>query len=153
MKKVLVLFLTICIMLCFCSCDGNDNPSISTNENYGVNTTDNTAESSTENTIETSSVQEDTSKTERKYVETFTIYAEEGAVVTWFDPQTGEFNFKEKCETCGNVDDDEHCGLYLITQGQSKNVGFTCSNTDCSMWGKSQRAIITCEVSGKWVEI
>ena len=40
-------------------------------------------------------------KTHSEYVKTYSVYAEQGAVVTWSDPKTGQFRYKDKCETCG----------------------------------------------------
>lgn len=47
-------------------------------------------------------------KTHSEYVKTYSVYAEQGAVVTWSDPKTGQFRYKDKCETCGQVASGEH---------------------------------------------
>lgn len=91
--------------------------------------------------------------THSEYVKTYSVYAEQGAVVTWFDPKTGQFRYKDKCETCGQVAGGEHSGGLFVGEGSSYNAGFTCTNSKCSMWGKSQRAIISCSTSGEWVEV
>lgn len=75
------------------------------------------------------------------------------AVVTWYDSQTGQFRYKDKCETCGQVASGEHSGGLFVGEGLSYNAGFTCTNSDCSMWGKPQRAIISCSTSGEWIEV
>lgn len=91
-------------------------------------------------------------KTHSEYVRTYFVYAEQGAVVTWYDPKTGQFRYKDKCETCGEVASGEHCGGLFVGEGSSYNAGFTCTNSKCSMCGKSQRAIISCSTSGEWIE-
>lgn len=91
--------------------------------------------------------------THSEYVKTYSVYAEQGAVVTWFDPKTGQFRYKDKCETCGQVASGEHSGGLFVGDGSSYNAGFTCTNSKCSMWGKSQRAIISCSTSGEWIEV
>ena len=91
-------------------------------------------------------------KTHSEYVKTYSVYAEQGAVVTWFDSKTGQFRYKDKCETCGKVASGEHSGGLFVGEGSSYNAGFTCTNSKCSMWGKSQRAIIGCSASGEWIE-
>ena len=92
-------------------------------------------------------------KTHSEYVKTYSVYAEQGAVVTWSDPKTGQFRYKDKCETCGQVASGEHSGGLFVGEGSSYNAGFTCTNSKCSMWGKSQRAIISCSASGEWIEV
>lgn len=92
-------------------------------------------------------------KTHCEYVKTYSVYAEQGAVVTWSDPKTGQFRYKDKCETCGQVASGEHSGGLFVGEGSSYNAGFTCTNSKCSMWGKSQRAIISCSTSGEWIEV
>ncbi len=92
-------------------------------------------------------------KTHSEYVKTYSVYAEQGAVVTWYDSQTGQFRYKDKCETCGQVASGEHSGGLFVGEGLSYNAGFTCTNSDCSMWGKPQRAIISCSTSGEWIEV
>ena len=92
-------------------------------------------------------------KTHSEYVKTYSVYAEQGAVVTWSDPKTGQFRYKDKCETCGQVASGEHSGGLFVGEGSSYNAGFTCTNSKCSMWGKSQRAIISCSTSGEWIEV
>lgn len=92
-------------------------------------------------------------KTHSEYLKTYSVYAEQGAVVTWYDPKTGQFRYKDKCETCGQVASGEHSGGLFAGEGSSYNAGFTCTNSNCSMWGKSQRAIISCSTSGEWIEV
>lgn len=75
--------------------------------------------------------------THSEYVKIYSVYAEQGAVVTWFDPKTGQFRYKDKCETCGQVASVEHSGGLFVGDGSSYNAGFTCTNSKCSMWGKS----------------
>ena len=92
-------------------------------------------------------------KTHSEYVKTYSVYAEQGAVVTWSDPKTGQFRYKDKCETCGRVASGEHGGGLFVGEGSSYNGGFNCINSKCSMWGKPQRAIIGCSVSVEWIEV
>lgn len=88
-----------------------------------------------------------------EYVETYYVYAERGAVVTWFDPQTGQFRYKDKCEECGKIASGEHSGSQYVHPRSSYSAGFTCTNPDCSMWGKSQRAEIGCSSTGEYIEV
>ncbi len=90
--------------------------------------------------------------THTEYIKTYYVYALEGAVVTWFDPQTGEFRYKDKCEACGQIVSGEHSGGLRIAEGGSYNAGFSCSNSNCSMWGQPQRAIIGCSADGVWTD-
>lgn len=92
-------------------------------------------------------------KTHSEYVKTYSVYAEQGAVVTWSDPKTGQFRYKDKCEICGQVASGEHSGGLFVREGSSYNAGFTCTNSKCSMWGKPQRAIIGSSTSGEWIEV
>lgn len=87
-----------------------------------------------------------------EYVKTIYIYAEQGAVVTWYDSETGAFKFKPKCEECGQVSNSErHIGQGLTNSMSSYTSSFSCTNSKCSMWGKSQKIVIGCEASGEWV--
>ena len=88
-----------------------------------------------------------------EYVETYYIYAETGAVVTWYDSQTGEYKYKCKCEECGHISSSEHTNHRLTVQGASYNSSYVCENSDCIMWGKSQPVKISCNVSGEWVDV
>lgn len=105
-----------------------------------------------ESLVDAATPSEAEKRTHTEYVETITIYAEKGAVVTWYDETTGQFAYKYKCETCGTLS-GEHTGQKMSTNGRSLDEGFTCTNSSCSMWGKSQRAIIKCSVSGEYVEV
>lgn len=93
------------------------------------------------------------SSTHQEYVETVYVYAEQGAVVTWYDSQTGEYKYKCKCEECGHVSSSEHTNHRLTVQGASYNSSYVCENSDCIMWGKSQPVKISCNVSGEWVDV
>ena len=91
-------------------------------------------------------------KTHSEYVKTYSVYAEQGAVVTWFDSKTGEYSYKGKCEKCGKTESGTHNGLrggYNTTYSAS----YTCQNTQCSEWGKSQIVKIGCKVTGEWIEV
>lgn len=153
MKKTLALILTIGMTFCFVACGadnevqaGTSNITKSSNQNEQQNPTEEFDSGSKQNQSQ------DEEKTHEEYVKTYFVFAEQGAVVTWFDSKTGEFKYKEKCETCGNIKNGEHGGLYL-GEGQHYNAGFTCSNSKCSMWGKSQQAKIGCSVTGEYVTV
>ena len=91
-------------------------------------------------------------KTHSEYVKTYFVYAEQGAVVTWFDSKTGEYSYKGKCEKCGKTESGTHNGLrggYNTTYSAS----YTCQNAQCSEWGKSQIVKIGCKVTGEWIEV
>lgn len=92
-------------------------------------------------------------KTHSEYVETYSIYAEQGAVVTWYDSETGKYKYKGKCETCGKTESSEHTGLKMTTNGSKYTSTYNCSNSKCDMFGKSQKVIITCKAEGAWIEV
>lgn len=139
-------------MLVACASNTNTGNTGSTSANDTIN--ENQQSSSDNNKFETNGITTDNpeNKTHIEYVKTYTVYAEQGAVVTWFDSKTGQFRYKDKCETCGQVAGGEHGSLF-VGGGSSYNAGFTCKNSNCSMWGKSQKTIIGCSVSGEWVEV
>lgn len=89
-------------------------------------------------------------------VKTYFVYAEQGAVITWFDSETGQFRYKQKCEYCGRITGSEYSDEFVIISGSgsfSNNApGFYCSNSDCVMHGKSQDSVIGCTVIEKSVE-
>ena len=141
-KITLIFGLLLSVVLSFSACK-NDS---STDSNNPSQT--NSAVSAENNT--TASSEKSINNQSQKYVKTYSVYAEQGAVVTWFDSTTGQFRYKDKCETCGKVASGEHSGGLFVGEGSSYNAGFTCTNPNCSMWGKSQRAIIGCSVDGHW---
>ena len=152
MKKVcLLLIVTMTITMLVACTNNNDTTNSATNYQNTYDETQNNTSKDEENNNTTTA--EPKNKTHTEYVKTYTVYAEQGAVVTWFDSQTGQFKYKDKCETCGQVASGEHGGSLFVGEGFSYNAGFTCTNSNCSMWGKSQRAIIGCSVSGEWVEV
>lgn len=148
MKKLfaLIIAFALCISLCACgkAKETTHNPAATDNSGSTEIILD-----TTESTVALSQTTEQ--KSHQEFVETYSIYAESGAVVTWFDSQTGEFRYKWKCEICGTTQNGETSGHSLTANGQSLNNGFVCTNSDCSMWGKSQSSIIKCNVDGEWV--
>lgn len=148
MKKLfaLIIAFALCISLCACgkAKETTHNPAATDNSGSTEIILD-----TTESTVALSQTTEQ--KSHQEFVETYSIYAESGAVVTWFDSQTGEFRYKWKCEICGTTQNGETSGHSLTVNGQSLNNGFVCTNSDCSMWGKSQSSIIKCNVDGEWV--
>ncbi len=153
MKKVITLFLCVVFSLSFTAC-GNNN-SNDTNTNTSQLTTD--SNQHTQNEYESSKQDHTDTKTESKnahteYIETYFVYAEQGAVVTWFDSKTGKFSYKAKCETCGKTESGTHNGLkggHRTTYTSS----YSCQNAQCSKWGKSQPVKIGCKVTGEWIEV
>lgn len=89
-------------------------------------------------------------KYREEYVQTYYASAIEGAVITSQDNSTGEFKYVSKCMYCGKTGSST-CSDKL-TSG-SMNSGFVCSNSQCTMQGKSQQIRIKTEVSGEWVKI
>lgn len=150
MKKLfaLIIAFVLCISLCAC---GKSEKTIPNPTETGSSDTTDAVFYETEQSV--SQPQSTEQKTHQEFVETYFIYAEEGAVVTWFDIQTGEFRYKWKCEFCGTTQNGETSGHSLTVNGQSLNSGFGCTNSGCSMWGKSQSSIIKCNVNGEWVEV
>ncbi len=149
MKKKVFVLLVITVMfmtVLISACTGSTGESSTDSADYEYGIVSNTA---VENG-ETDSVTEN--NTVHEYVETYYIYAEQGAVITWFDPQTGEYSYKEKCETCGWTSGGEHMGGRLGPQA-SFTSSFSCKNSNCSMWGSSQPVKIGCEVSGEWRDV
>lgn len=151
MKRVCLLLIIAMMISMLVACTNNDDTtnSESNYQNIHNETQDNT---SIDKDDKDTTPAEPENKALIEYVKTYYVYAEQGAVVTWFDSQTGEFRYKAKCETCGQVAGGEHSNLFL-GEGQSRNAGFNCTNPKCSMWGKVQRAIIGCNVSGEWVQV
>ena len=149
-KKILfalvLLTATVAVLLAACGSDknGGRNTEASTAKNSAY-----TAQSKTTEAPEATKGREEP----EEYVETYYVFAEQGAVVTWYDSQTGEYKYKEKCEECGHVLSSEHTNHRLTVQGASYTSSFTCGNSDCIMWGKSQPVKISCNVSGEWVEV
>ncbi len=151
MKRFITFVITFTLLFAFCSCAGTGEQKVPTSQENG-----NTESPATEmqQTQPTESPTETTARQpHQEYVETYFIYAESGAVVTWFDSQTGEFRYKWKCETCGTTQNGETSGNRLTANGSSLDTGFTCTNPNCVMWGKSQRAVIKCNVTGEWADV
>ena len=101
---------------------------------------------------ETESSEQDSRDSQTEYVETYFVYAEQGAVVTWFDSKTGEFSYKAKCETCGKTESGTHSGL-RGGHNTTYSSSYSCQNAQCSEWGKLQPVKIGCEVTGEWIEV
>lgn len=151
MKRIIMFVIVLTLLFAFCSCVGiSEKETPPSNQNSHIEppvTIDQQTEPS-ETPSETTEKQP-----HQEYVETYFIYAESGAVVTWFDSQTGEFRYKWKCESCGTTQNGETSGNRLTSNGASSNDGFTCTNPNCAMWGKSQRAVIKCNVTGEWADV
>ena len=142
MKRVITFVIALTLLFAFCSCVGTGEKETPTPRKNG-----NTDPPATEiQQTQPSEVPTETTARQphQEYVETYFIYAESGAVVTWFDSQTGEFTYKWKCESCGTTQGGETSGNRLTANGSSLDSGFTCTNPNCEMWGKSQRAVIPC---------
>lgn len=151
MKRFITFVITFTLPVAFCSCAATDEKEAPTSRENG-----NTESAVTEmqQTQPSEAPAETTARQpHQEYVETYYIYAELGAVVTWFDSQTGEFRYKWKCESCGTTQGGETSGHRLTASGSSLDSGYTCTNPNCVMWGKSQRSIIKCNVEGKWVDV
>lgn len=151
MRKIITLVIALTLLFSFCSCagtSGKETLASPENSNTEAPVTIDQQTKPAETMSETTARQ-----SHQEYVETYFIYAESGAVVTWFDSQTGEFRYKWKCETCGTTQNGETSGHRLTASGSSLDSGFTCTNPNCEMWGKSQRAVIKCNVTGEWVEV
>ena len=147
MKKLIaLLLLSIMLIGVFCGC-GETSESNSTASD-GQSTVDN-VESKIDSDTQTESKSQ--GGTHIEYVYTYFVSAEQGAVVTWFDSKTGDFRFKTKCETCGKVGNIE-TSKSKIGNG-SYNHGFTCINSQCSMWGKGQRAIVSGTMEVESIEV
>ena len=151
MKRIITFVIALTLLFAFCSCAGTGEKETPVSRDNG------NAESPVTEVQQTQLSEPPTETTARQphqeYVETYFIYAESGAVVTWFDSQTGEFTYKWKCESCGTTQGGETSGQRLMSSGSSLDSGFTCTNPNCAMWGKSQRSIIKCSVDGKWVDV
>lgn len=156
MKRIITFVIALILIVSFCSCTGTgkkETPASQVNGTIEALVTE-TPETEIQQTQPSEVLIEATERqSHQEYVETYFIYAESGAVVTWFDSQTGEYNYKWKCESCGTTQGGETTGNHLTSNGASSNSGFVCTNSNCAMWGKSQRAIIKCNVTGEWVEV
>ena len=93
--------------------------------------------------------EENTSGYHEEYVETYYISALEGAVITWQDSKTGEYEFVGKCVSCGRSESSTHSAQ--STSGTS-NYGFVCTNSKCPLAGKSQQIRIKAETKGEWIK-
>ena len=147
MKKLLIAILLAAFVLSLSACGNDDVKKDDALPNTSSSQTTEVDDKESSNTTNKSDQQ-----THTEYVKTYFVYAEQGAVVTWFDSKTGEFKYKWKCETCGETQNGETSG-HRAAEGSKLNAGFVCTNPKCSMWGKSQRAIVGCDVSGEWVEV
>ncbi len=151
MKRIITFVIALTLLFAFCSCTGTGEqkkPTLRENDNTESPVTEMQQTQPTEPPTETTARQP-----HQEYVETYFIYAESGAVVTWFDSQTGKFRYKWKCESCGTTQGGETSGHRLNARGSSLDSGFTCTNPNCAMWGKSQRAVIKCNVTGEWADV
>ena len=145
MKKIFALIIALTLFVFLCACEKSNEPSSGLTGIGSSDTTDAVFD-------RTEPTQQSEQKKHQEFVETYLIYAEKGAVVTWFDINTGEFSYKGKCELCGTMQNGETSGQRL-GNGGSLNAGYVCTNSNCSMWGKSQPAVIKCSVTGEWVEV
>lgn len=150
MKKLFALIVAFALCLSLCACGKSKEATSNPTETGSSDTRDIVFYETEQSTSQSQSTEQ---KMHQEYVETYFIYAEEGAVVTWFDTNTGEFRYKWKCEFCGTTQNGETSGNSLKVNGQSLDSGFVCTNSGCSMWGKSQSSIIKCNVNGEWVEV
>ncbi|MBQ3969430.1 MAG: hypothetical protein II685_02955, partial [Clostridia bacterium] len=151
MRKIITLVIALTLLFSFCSCAGTGEKETPASQENGTIESPVTESPVTEiQQAQPSETMPETTarQSHQEYFETYFIYAESGAVVTWFDSQTGEYNYKWKCESYGTTQGGETVGNRLISNGASSNDGFTCTNPNCAMWGKSQRAIIKCNVTG-----
>ena len=151
MKKIIALVIALTLLFSLGSCaktGEKESPASNQNSQTELPLTDAQQTQSPKVSTETTARQP-----HQEYVETYFIYAESGAVVTWFDGQTGEFTYKWKCESCGTTQGGETSGHRLTANGSSLDSGFTCTNPNCEMWGKSQRAVIKCNVTGEWADV
>lgn len=150
-KQIISLALMLALLVTIITgCGTKEDSSANNNEEYTSAVSSEMKEKEESISTAKSSVEK---KTHSEYVKTYSVYAEQGAVVTWSDPKTGQFRYKDKCETCGQVASGEHSGGLFVGEGSSYNAGFACINSNCSMWGKTQRAIISCSTSGEWIEV
>ena len=141
------------VILTFTACDPESNKQKNTPKTEVQNTQDiSDNESASEDKESISDTAPIVQKTHTEYVETYFIYAEQGAVVTWFDSKTGEFSYKGKCETCGETESGTHNGL-RVGINTTYNGSYCCQNAKCSNWGKSQPVKIGCKVTGEWIEV
>ena len=148
MKKLLIAILLVTFVLSLSACGNDDVKKDDASPNTSLSQITEVDDKESSDTTNKS----DQQQTHTEYVKTYSVYAEQGAVVTWFDSKTGEFKYKWKCETCGETQNGETSGN-RVGEGSKLNAGFVCTNSKCSMWGKSQRAIVGCDVSGEWVEV
>ena len=95
MKRIITFVIALALLFSLCSCAGTGeqkSPASRKNGNIESLVTEVQQTQPTEPPTETTARQP-----HQEYVETYFIYAESGAVVTWFDSQTGEFTYKWKC--------------------------------------------------------
>ena len=151
MKRIITFIIALTLLFAFCSCAGTGEKETHTSRENG--NTESPATEAQQTQPSEPPVETTARQSHQEYVETYFICAESGAVVTWFDSQTGEFTYKWKCESCGTTQNGETSGNRLTASGSSLDSGFTCTNPNCAMWGKSQRAVIKCNVTGGWADV
>lgn len=97
-KQIISIALTLALLVSVITgCGTKEDPSTSNNEE----STSAVSSEMKENEESKSAGKPSTEKkTHSEYVKTYSVYAEQGAVVTWSDPKTGQFRYKDKCETC-----------------------------------------------------
>ena len=150
---VAILLLTIAFTSCSSKTDTTnqgdktdlvfDSSSTASNENDNSSSKDGLSDTETEKT----------NGSHYETIRTYFVYAEQGAVITWYDPQTGAFRYNDKCETCGKVGNSEHGGGLHVNEGMDYSASYCCINSNCSMWGKSQPVKISCNVTTEWIEV
>ena len=120
MKKSILLITILIIVSTLCSC-GTKSENKITNSEPDVKTS--------------SSVQNDKTvlQNEQSSHYEYTHSALEGCVITKSDRLTGECVYKTKCPVCGETSSGT-TSTYL--KSGILNSGATCTNTQCSNWGK-----------------
>ena len=155
MKKIIAFLLALCMVFAFAGCGADDSNEENNQAQQDIGYDDGYDDENEDDVDyeDEYDEQDNNNEPQSSYVKTYSVYAEQGAVVTWYDPQTGDFRYKDKCEACGQVASGEHGGALCVGEGSSYTAGYTCTNSNCSMWGKSQRVVISCSVSGEWVDV
>lgn len=155
MKKFLSFMLSVSVItVCFSGCTGTETDStenissVSSNETITneqkIETTlykivESTAEGDESEIVESNDnnknvtlTDSDVIKPKSEYVETYYIYAEQGAIITKTDSKTGEYKWKGKCESCGNADNTEYIGT-LKHKTAKQTSAFVCKNPECDL--------------------
>ena len=94
-KQIISIALMLALLVtAFSGCGTKEGASTNNNEEESLSVVSSEMKANEESKSTGESAAE--KKTHSEYVKTYSVYTEQGAVVTWFDPKTGQFRYKDK---------------------------------------------------------